>query len=195
MIKKRCFWEGLQYFASPDLWKRYFWKVQNTRIPIGSYLSQNNSQLERMSSWFLRGGREILVTFNPCDPWNSLRKASGNFGTMTNFAPLIEIYLPWNFHKFSLSRCWETPEREESPWWQSSFIQYFPLQADRFKWFLFLEISIISSPSSVRFSIVAVVNYTKPLEGQKHSFYRNVPHFPNLLQTESETDTCTQLQT
>ena len=50
------------------------------------------------------GGRgEILVIFGPCDLKNSVKEASENLVSMTNFALLIKIYLLGEFHKFSPS--------------------------------------------------------------------------------------------
>jgi hypothetical protein len=57
------------------------------------------------------GGGELLVIFNPCDSQNSVKEASENFGSISTFALLIEIYVPWEFHKFLPSRFSETPER------------------------------------------------------------------------------------
>ena len=67
-----------------------------------------------MNSRILRG-EKLLVIFGPCDPQNSMKGASENFGSMTNVSLLIEIYLPREFHKFSSSRFSETPERVGVP--------------------------------------------------------------------------------
>ena len=56
-------------------------------------------------------GAKTFCHFGPCDSQNSVKEASENLGSMTNFALLIEIYLPWDFHKFLPRRFWETPER------------------------------------------------------------------------------------
>lgn len=114
MIKKRCFWEGLQYFASPDLWKRYFWKVQNTRIPIGSYLSQNNSQLERMSSWFLRGGGKfwsLSILVIPETPWGKHLEISVLWQTLLHSSRSIYPEISISFR----SAVAEKPRKERSP--------------------------------------------------------------------------------
>ncbi len=63
-----------------------------------------------MKSQFLRGGK-LLVIFGPCNLYISQKEASGNFESMTTFALLTEIYLAWEFHKFSPSRFRETSER------------------------------------------------------------------------------------
>jgi hypothetical protein len=67
-------------------------------------------QPEQMKSRILRGGK-LLVIFGPCNPNISQKEGSGNFESMTTFALLIEIYLAWEFHKFSPSRSWETSEK------------------------------------------------------------------------------------
>ena len=72
-----------------------------------------------MNSRILRGGK-LLVIFGPCDPKSSMKGASENFGSMTKLALVIEIYLPREFHKFSPSRFWETPERGGVPLRKSS---------------------------------------------------------------------------
>ena len=56
-------------------------------------------------------GGKLWVIFASCDPQNSVKEACENFDSTTAFAVLIEIYLPWEFHKFSPSRFSETPER------------------------------------------------------------------------------------
>jgi hypothetical protein len=49
--------------------------------------------------------------FGPWDFQNSQKEVSGNFESQTTFALLMEIYLPCEFHTFSLNHSLETRER------------------------------------------------------------------------------------
>ena len=69
------------------------------------------------------GVRELYFIFSPCNRHISPKEVSKSFESITSFAPLIEIYWPWKFHKFSLNRSRENPERRGSSlgkcyhWW------------------------------------------------------------------------------
>ncbi len=67
-------------------------------------------KLEKIKSQFLRGGK-LLVTFELLWALYLQKEASGNFESETTFALVVEIYQPWKFRQFLLSRSWETSER------------------------------------------------------------------------------------
>ena len=64
---------------------------------------------------FRRKRGKTFGVFGSWEPQNPLKEASDNFESMTSFALLIDIYLPWEFHKFSLSHSLERPERGGGP--------------------------------------------------------------------------------
>ncbi len=51
------------------------------------------------------------MVFGPWDFKKSQKEVSENFKSQTTVALVIEIYLPCEFHKFSLSHSLETPAR------------------------------------------------------------------------------------
>jgi hypothetical protein len=59
------------------------------------------------------GGGGLRVAFDPWDFQNSQKEVSGNFESQTKFALRIEIYLPCEFHKLSLSHSLQTRENRE----------------------------------------------------------------------------------
>ena len=70
--------------------------------------------------------------------------ASGKFVSMTTFALLLEVYLPWKFQEFLFSRFLETPERGGGPLkgtpplsWSKKFFFWF---------FLFFNVKVYHDP-------------------------------------------------
>jgi hypothetical protein len=92
------------------------YQTKKNTHPDWFLVGRQKSQPWKIKYEYLRGeGAQII--FSPCDSHISLKGASGNLEAITTFAPLIKIYLPRKFLKFSLSRSRETPERWG--WWFS----------------------------------------------------------------------------
>ena len=99
-------------FCSPawSIWN--FWK-KNThpdwvRLPTVKISAQTDEFCG------FEGGK-LFASFWPWGLWKSMKMRSGKFVSMTTFALLLEVYLPWNFQEYSFGRFLETPERGGSP--------------------------------------------------------------------------------
>jgi hypothetical protein len=60
--EKKGYWQWLQYFASPDVCKRYFPKK---RHPDWVLLTTKKFQLDTIKSRFLQGEGKLLLVFGP----------------------------------------------------------------------------------------------------------------------------------